>query len=289
MYRVLMCAAAGALFIASQAVAQEKVLFPSTDGDLKGGTPTTITGYLYKPTGSGPFAAVVGMHGCGGLWNEKEGEISSLYAQWGEILSRAGYIFLLIDSFKPRGYGDICANPVGGFPVLPDKEMPRDAFGALNYLRSRPDVRPDSIAIFGQFYGGIAVIFTINDGTLPKDQKDFRAAIMFYPACGPYVVSHTNGRWRPRQRTLLLMGDADNWTPAAPCKEFIARAEGGPSIDAHFYPDTYHAFDWPNLPITVRTDVKLAPDGHSPTMGENPEARADAITRVTQFLTKQLR
>jgi hypothetical protein len=59
MYRVLMCAAAGALFISGQAVAQEKVSFPSTDGDLKGGTPTTITGYLYKPAGSGPFAAVV--------------------------------------------------------------------------------------------------------------------------------------------------------------------------------------------------------------------------------------
>jgi len=50
-----MCAAAGALFIASQAGAQEKVSFPSTDGDLKGGTPTTITGYLYKPAGAVPL------------------------------------------------------------------------------------------------------------------------------------------------------------------------------------------------------------------------------------------
>jgi dienelactone hydrolase len=276
------------LMIPAVAAAQEKVSFPSTDADLKGGTASTIAGYLYKPAGAGPFAAVVGMHGCGGLWNQKEGEISPLYAQWGEILSRAGYIFLLVDSLKPRGYGDICANPVGGFPVLPEREMLRDAFGGLNYLRSRPDVRPDSIAVFGQSYGGIAVIFTINEGALPKDQKDFRAAITFYPACGPYVVSHTNGRWRPRQPLLFLMGDADNWDLPGPCKEFIAHAEGGPSIDAHFYPDTYHAFDWPNLPITVRTDIKLPPDGHSPIMGENSAASADAINRVTQFLAKQL-
>src|SRR6266481_9267445 len=100
MHRVLMCAAA-ALFIGNQAVAQEKVSFPSTDGDLKGGTPTTITGYLYKPAGSGPFAAVVGMHGCGGLVDPpppigggRTGEINPLNGQWGEILSSRGYIVL---------------------------------------------------------------------------------------------------------------------------------------------------------------------------------------------------
>ena len=36
MYRILMCAAAGVFLIASQAIAQEKVSFPSADGDLKG-------------------------------------------------------------------------------------------------------------------------------------------------------------------------------------------------------------------------------------------------------------
>jgi hypothetical protein len=35
MYRIIICAAVGTLF--SQAVAQEKVSFASTDGDLKGG------------------------------------------------------------------------------------------------------------------------------------------------------------------------------------------------------------------------------------------------------------
>ena len=39
------------------AQAQDKVSFPSTDADLKDGRPTTITGYLYKPEGPGPFSA----------------------------------------------------------------------------------------------------------------------------------------------------------------------------------------------------------------------------------------
>jgi dienelactone hydrolase len=90
---------------------------------------------------------------------------------------------------------------------------------------------------------------------------------------------------------LLLMGESDNFTPPAPCKELVARAkdEGGPPIDVHFYPDTYHAFDHPNLPVTVVTSVKLPPDGRSPTVASNPEARADAINRVTQFLAIELK
>lgn len=276
----------------SVAEAQEKVSFPSTDGELKGGTPTMITGYLYKPVGSGPFAAVVGIHGCDGVADEK-GDVRPLYGTWGEILSGKGYHVLLIDSFQPRGHVSLCAmQPVFSRPILPNRETPMDAYGAMNYLRSRSDVRPDGIAILGQSYGGMAMMFAIAAGALPTNvppEKDFRAAVALYPNCPP--VANENPHWRPRQRMLLLMGDADNFTPPAPCKELIAcaRDEGSPAIDTHFYPGTYHAFDHPNLPMTVLTSYKLPPDGHSPTIGSNPDARADAITRVTQFLQSQLK
>jgi dienelactone hydrolase len=65
--------------------------------------------------------------------------------------------------------------------------------------------------------------------------------------------------------------------------------EGRPSIEVHFYPDTYHAFDHPNLPKVVLTGVKLPPDGHSPIVAPNPEARADAIERVEAFFAKELK
>ena len=79
-----------------------------------------------------------------------------------------------------------------------------------------------------------------------------------------------------------IEGEADNFTPAAPCKELVASitASGAPPIEAHWYPGAYHAFDHPNLPERVMTNVKLPPDGHSPTVGSNPEARTDAILKV---------
>jgi dienelactone hydrolase len=97
----------------------------------------------------------------------------------------------------------------------------------MNYLRSRPDVQPGSIAILGQSYGAMAMMFTMANGALPKDvppEKDFRAAVALYPNCPP--ISNQDAHWQPRQPMLLLMGESDNWTPAAPCKELIAHAEG---------------------------------------------------------------
>jgi dienelactone hydrolase len=254
-----------------------KVSFPS--GEAK---ETPIAGYLYKPTGPGPFAAVVGMPGCDGLL-DKKGEINPLYGQWGEILSGKGYVVLLFDSFQPRGQGSQClVQPVGARTILPWMESVFDALDAGVYLRSRFDVRPDSIAMLGQSYGAMAMMFTISNIIPVPCEKDFRAAVSIYPNCVP--IPHQDAHWRPRIPMLLLMGELDPSFLA--CKDLIARAMDAP-IDMHFYADTFHGFDHPNLPRTV-TDVRLPPDGRQLIIGSNPEARADAINRVTQFLAKQL-
>jgi dienelactone hydrolase len=226
MYRILMCAAAAALFIGSQVIAQERVSFPSTDADLKGGTPTTITGYLYKPAGSGPFAAVVGLYGCGGLkFNPVVGQ---LYDQWGKILSDNGYFFLLVESFEPRGRDNLCSD----FGVGLLRETPRDAVGGMNYLRLRPDVKPNSIGIMGWSYGGSGTLYATSKSALPFDvalpkapENDFRAAIVFYPNCtfllGRSPNNQINTHWQPRQPTLLLIGELDNIASAPPCKDLV--------------------------------------------------------------------
>jgi len=274
------------------AQAQDKVSFPSTDADMKGGTPTIITGYLYKPEGAGPFPAVIGLHGCSGPFDQ-DGKIHALYGAWAEILSKDGYLVLLPDSFGSRGHGDLCAvQPPSARPVQADREIPRDNYGALAYLQTRPDVKPTSIAILGQSFGAFSMFYTIAEGARPKGlaaEQDFRAAIAFYPACQPFLTREP--KWKPRPRLLFFMGDADEFTSAATCKELLAAvtASGGPPIEAHWYPGVHHLFDHPNLPERVFTHVKLPPDGRSPTAGTNPEARADAIAKVKAFLAANLK
>lgn len=46
--------------------ADEVVSFPSLDSAQTGATPTALRGLLLRPSGAGPFPAVVALHGCTG-------------------------------------------------------------------------------------------------------------------------------------------------------------------------------------------------------------------------------
>lgn len=114
-------------------------------------------------------------------------------------------------------------------------------------------------------------------------------------------VAHANAAQRhrvmlPRASTasaplLLLIGEADDWTPAAPCKALAARvAARGEPMQIVTYPGTYHDFDSPALTAPrVRADV---PNGVNPgagvTTAPNPAAREDAKLRVKAFLSEHL-
>src|SRR5262245_17353733 len=74
--------------------AAETVTFP--------GNSVTLTGVLYHPEGSGPFPAVVALHGCGGV-NGRSGSLSARHADWADRLVAAGFIVLFPDSFGSRG------------------------------------------------------------------------------------------------------------------------------------------------------------------------------------------
>src|SRR4051812_41348638 len=64
--------------------------------DIADGT-TTLHGILYRPEGTGPFPAVVALHGCSGLLNST-GKIVTRFADWGDRLAAAGLAVLFPDS-----------------------------------------------------------------------------------------------------------------------------------------------------------------------------------------------
>jgi poly(3-hydroxybutyrate) depolymerase len=70
--RLIQCLAAiWLLSFSRDTLAAGLVSFPSLDGSLTGGAPTGLRGLLVKPEGSGPFPAVVALHGCGGLFDKQ--------------------------------------------------------------------------------------------------------------------------------------------------------------------------------------------------------------------------
>jgi dienelactone hydrolase len=251
----------------------ERVRLPSYDGDLDA--------VLYRPSGPGPFPAVVALHGCGGLWRDN-GKLSLRHSDWGERLASEGFVVLMPDSYGSRKLGSQCG--VKELTVRPSRERVADASAARQWLQARSDVRPDRIALLGWSGGGSTVLAAIRKDRRPADeQPDFARAVAFYPGCRTQSESSS---FMARLPLMMLMGDADDWTPAGPC-DYLAKAarSRGEMVDLVVYAGALHDFDHPRLEVKERSGIAFSATGTGKaTVGTNPEAREDAIKRVKAFL-----
>ena len=273
------------LSTACAAAAQETVAFSSVDADLTDGRPTALTGLLFKPSGDGPFPALVALHGCSGLYGRR-GSLMEREAAWAETFVARGYVVLFPDSFRPRAVTNGCADGAPG--ARPWAERPRDLYGALLFLQAQPFVIAERIGLIGWSHGGGSVVFAIQtDNTarpaaLPKG--DFRAAVAFYPAlCNS---RHLGITWTTAVPFLLEVGAADDWTPAQPCVDIVERAIGrGVPIEIKVYPGAYHDFDWPGRELRTMTPRA----GVTVHVGVDAAARQDALQRVPEFFDRYLK
>ena len=258
----------------------QSVQFASTDE-----ANTTIRGLVFHPDGADPFAAVVGVHGCNGLFEGAPQPVEH-YVFWARQLRDAGYLVLLIDSLGSRGIPTLCSASAPGAPRA-DREMVGDARGARAYLVRRADVRAGAIALVGWSMGASTVLWTIDGRAAPERADRFRAAIVFYPG-GCTAVLRDSG-WRPSSPLLLQLGAADNYTPPQPCVELAsrARARGSDQVEVDLHAGAYHLFDHPSMPAHPFTRIVFR-DGSSPMIGSDPAARALAIERVKTYLRTHL-
>ena len=256
----------------------ERVTFPSADGR------TMLTGYLFVPAHhrAERTPAVVMMHGRAGAYSTNANgrydadTLSQRHTAWGTLWAAQGYIALLVDGFGPRGYAQ-------GFPRFSYETRPAelnevtvrplDAYGALAYLRARPDVAPDRIGLQGWSNGGSATLAAMATGVPGRTATGFRAALAFYPACG--LKGQFEDRYVPYAPVRVFHGAADEEVSPRRCGELVERsqAEGG-AIEIRFYPGATHGFDDPG---SKRQLIEA-----------NAVATEDAVQRSLQFFAEQL-
>jgi dienelactone hydrolase len=256
---------------------------PVRFANLTPGAPASIEATVVRPPGRGPFPAVVQLHGCGGV------EPQSL--RWAQWLAERGYVSLVVDSYGPRGVKGDCRTGPDEPPITARFD---DAMGALRYLQAQPFVRGDRVAAIGWSQGGVYAMAVINGPSLERAKRrgvdlpavGFAGAIAFYPGgCKSLIDEQVI---RP---LLVLIGEADDWTPAATCQRMVdAMARRGADVSIAVYPGAYHYFDVEGRDLTILAEVEneLKPGGYGATVSYQRAAAADAQRQVEAFLIKHL-
>ena len=270
--RMLVIALAGALTSSGATAAPEHIDIP--EGDL------TLHASLYRPEGAGPFPAVIALHDCGGL-NQRPNTEAQLYSEWAKKLVGDGFVVLFPDSFGSRGLGSQCREHHR--TVHAWRERVADVNAARHWLEQQNYVRHDRISLLGWSNGAVAALSTIRRTAAARtDTADFRSAVALYPSCRRLLET----AWSARVPTLILIGSADDWTPATACQQMVAGARGRSAhVQIVVYPRAHHEFDRANSPIRLRTGLvnTVDPSGKAHG-GTDPAARNDAFKRVPQWL-----
>jgi dipeptidyl aminopeptidase/acylaminoacyl peptidase len=122
---------------------RSRVTFPA--GDL------TVSGVLLKPTGDGPFPAVVLNHGYidPAVYNPGQG-----LKREQDRLARAGFVVLHVDYRGHAGSDD----PTGPFDLESRVGYARDAIGAVLALKRADYVDPERVGMFGRSMGGAVTL-----------------------------------------------------------------------------------------------------------------------------------
>jgi dienelactone hydrolase len=272
--RIFIIAALAMISASTASAAPDQVDIP--DGSL------TLHATLYRPEGAGPFPAVVALHDCGGL-SQRPLTDEQVYSEWARLLVANGFVVLFPDSFGSRGIGSQCRET--NRTIHASRERVSDANAARRWLQGQNYVRGEHISLLGWSNGAVAALWSVRPTTKPKDDKiDFRSAVALYPSCRRLRET----AWSARVPTLILIGSADDWTPASACQQMVADAhDRSARVQLVVYPGAHHEFDWANSPVKLRTGLvnTVDPSGKAHG-GTNPAARSDALKRVPQWLAK---
>jgi dienelactone hydrolase len=255
MVRAVLVMISLALLAVPRIASADTVRIPAT-----GATPA-IPGNLVRPSGAGPFPAVLVLHGCDG--------VTSIETQTAQTLAKQGYVAMAIDTLTPLGVKNACADP-GTFVT-----EARYAYVALAWLATQPEVIPDRLGIVGFSMGADAIFGLIDSISQRPPPAALRVAVAYYPDCSNWPTNVSV----PLQ---ILDGDADDWTPSPPCQALAQIATAaGKTVLITTYPGATHAFNSPAGPAP-REYL-----GH--TLRYDDAATKDAIAKTNSFLAQYLK
>jgi len=233
-----------------------------------------------------------------------------------EMYQNDGIATFELNSFQSR---DILST-VGSQDEVTIAAIILDAYRALEKLATHPNIDKEKVSITGWSLGGGVSLFS---GWMPlknaiTTEVSFASHLAFYPPCfiDPENLEFTQAPMH------ILIGESDNWTPAAPCSNLIDKLGDKANISLTTYPDSHHSFD-SEIPVQRNEKgysfkdcvFKLTEDGdilmnylqipmsnpllqkigflfcveQGVDIGGNPEARKKAFVFAKEFMTTTLK
>jgi len=257
------CAAA-APHARSQAVGPGQVAIPAPSVSLAAGYAVPAS-----PSANPAPPAMILLHGCGGPWPLRDN-------QWRDRFLAAGQPVLLPDSFGSRSLGSQCAT--ARRTVSPGRERRTDTVAAATWLSQQPGTPAGGAVVMGWSNGGSTVLAAARQGVMPPGLV--RGYVALYPGCADVARRQD---WAPAAPLLIMMGEADDWTPAEPCRTLAARFPD--RITLVLVPGAYHDFDVPGRPVRTRHGLAYTANGDGTAHeGTNPAGREAALRDVPAWI-----
>ena len=199
----------------------------------------TVFGQLSIPMDSlhpdKKYPLIIGVAGSLG-WRKHHLEYMEMYQQ-------NGFATFELNSFKSR---DITST-VGSQDEVTIAAIILDAYRALEKLAEHPNIDKEKVSITGWSLGGGVSLFS---GWMPVKNAittsvSFASHLAFYPPCfiNPENLAFTQAPIH------ILIGEKDNWTPAAPCSNLVKKLDGKANIALTTYLESHHSFD-SETPVT---------------------------------------
>lgn len=187
----------------------------------------TLHGYLAKPSGNGPFPAVLMIHEWWGLNKD-----TSLLA---EALADEGFVVLAADAFR----GSVASKPADARNQVTDtprEQIAADLDAALDFLRSHPRVARGCVASLGFCFGGTQSMY------MGTRNPELAAVVIFYGG-GPIQRAAELGSMRQAGPVLGIYGEEDGNIPVSQVRVFEDALESRKvEHTVTIYPGVGHAF-----------------------------------------------
>ncbi len=188
----------------------------------------TVQGVFYTPAGRGPFPALVVIHEWWGLNDWVKEQASKLADE--------GYVTLAVDLYR----GKVATTADEAHEIMrgvPEDRAARDLHAAVEFLKSRSDVKKDRIGSIGWCMGGgYSHDVALQEPTLA-------AAVINYG----HLAADADSIKRINASVLGIFGGQDRGIPVDDVKKFEqALKQQGNKVEILIYPDAGHAFENPN-------------------------------------------